>query len=47
MAQPDAAHAIALLATLASTDFSVGCYCENEARCHRSLLREPRHKARG
>jgi hypothetical protein len=21
-------------------DFSVGCYCENEARCHRSLLRE-------
>ena len=23
-----------------SADFSVGCYCENEARCHRSLLRE-------
>jgi hypothetical protein len=22
------------------TDFAVGCYCEDEARCHRSLLRE-------
>jgi len=21
------------------TDFSVGCYCEDETRCHRSLLR--------
>jgi len=41
MAQPDAAHAIALLAALSQqTDFSVGCYCENEARCHRSVLRE-------
>lgn len=40
MAQPDAQHALALLATLsAQTNFSVGCYCEDEARCHRSLLR--------
>ena len=29
-----------LLAALSRTaDFSVGCYCENEARCHRSVLR--------
>ncbi|NCT84364.1 MAG: DUF488 family protein [Comamonadaceae bacterium] len=41
MAQPEAQHALALLATLsAQTDFSVGCYCENEAHCHRSVLRE-------
>ena len=41
MAQPDNTHAIALLAALSHrADFSVGCYCENEARCHRSILRE-------
>jgi uncharacterized protein YeaO (DUF488 family) len=41
MAQPDNAHSIALLAALShQADFSVGCYCENEARCHRSVLRE-------
>ena len=41
MAQPDAARAIALLAALShQADFSVGCYCEIEARCHRSVLRE-------
>jgi uncharacterized protein YeaO (DUF488 family) len=41
MAEPAAQHALALLATLsAQTNFSVGCYCENEARCHRSLLRD-------
>jgi len=41
MAEPEAQHALALLATLsAQTNFSVGCYCEEEARCHRSLLRE-------
>lgn len=35
-----ASHAIALLATLSrSCDFSVGCYCESEERCHRSVLR--------
>jgi uncharacterized protein YeaO (DUF488 family) len=41
MAEPEAQHALSLLATLsAQTNFSVGCYCEDEARCHRSLLRE-------
>jgi len=41
MAQPDARHALDLLAALSRTmDFSVGCYCEDEARCHRSVLRE-------
>jgi uncharacterized protein YeaO (DUF488 family) len=41
MAQPEHAHAIELLATLSHhTNFSVGCYCENEAHCHRSVLRE-------
>jgi uncharacterized protein YeaO (DUF488 family) len=40
MAAPDASRAIALLAALSRTaDFAVGCYCENEARCHRSVLR--------
>ena len=40
MKAPDAKHALALLATLShTTDFSVGCYCEDEARCHRSVLR--------
>jgi len=40
MAKPDASHALELLATLSHhTSFSVGCYCENEARCHRSVLR--------
>ena len=30
-----------LLAVMShSTDFSVGCYCEEESRCHRSLLGE-------
>lgn len=41
MAAPEAQHALSLLATLSGqTNFSVGCYCEDEARCHRSLLRE-------
>ena len=40
MKQPDAARLLELLAALsASTSFSVGCYCEDEARCHRSVLR--------
>lgn len=40
MALPDNAHALQLLASLShQTNFSVGCYCENEARCHRSVLR--------
>lgn len=41
MATPENSHAIALLAALShQIDFSVGCYCENEAHCHRSILRE-------
>ena len=41
MKRPDAAHAITLLATLSqATDFSVGCYCEDEAHCHRHQLRK-------
>lgn len=41
MKQPDAARTIELLAALSQhAEFSVGCYCENEARCHRSILRE-------
>lgn len=40
MVQPAANHAVELLARLSHhTNFSVGCYCENEARCHRSVLR--------
>ena len=41
MATPENSHAIELLAVLShQTNFSVGCYCENEAHCHRSVLRE-------
>jgi uncharacterized protein YeaO (DUF488 family) len=41
MSTPDNTHALDLLATLSRTaDFSVGCYCEEEAHCHRSALRE-------
>lgn len=41
MAKPDAAHALALLAALShAASFSVGCYCEDEAHCHRSILRQ-------
>lgn len=41
MAEPEHAHAIALLAALSKqTDFSVGCYCEDASHCHRSVLRE-------
>jgi uncharacterized protein YeaO (DUF488 family) len=40
MKQPDASRLLDLLAALSlQTNFSVGCYCENEARCHRSILR--------
>ena len=40
MARPDNAHAIELLAVMSrQANFSVGCYCENEAHCHRSVLR--------
>ncbi|HSB42598.1 MAG TPA: DUF488 family protein [Methylomirabilota bacterium] len=41
MSRPATRRLIALLAALSSrTDFSVGCYCEDESRCHRSLLRQ-------
>ena len=40
MAQPEKARLLDLLVALSrQTDFSVGCYCEEEARCHRSVLR--------
>ena len=40
MASPSAKHDLELLALLShSADFSVGCYCEREDRCHRSILR--------
>jgi uncharacterized protein YeaO (DUF488 family) len=40
MAAPDAARTLDLLAALSHrTDFSVGCYCADEAHCHRSILR--------
>jgi len=40
MAVPQASRAIELLAALSRHgNFSVGCYCESEAHCHRSLLR--------
>jgi uncharacterized protein YeaO (DUF488 family) len=40
MKRPEAARLLTLLAALSQrTDFSVGCYCSDEARCHRSLLR--------
>ena len=39
MARPGPSRALDLLAALSrSADFAVGCYCEDEARCHRSVL---------
>jgi uncharacterized protein YeaO (DUF488 family) len=41
MAAPAARHDLALLAALShTTSFSVGCYCEDEGHCHRSILRQ-------
>lgn len=41
MAAPDAARTLDLLAALSrQTDLAVGCYCADEAHCHRSVLRE-------
>lgn len=41
MNTPDNQHLLELLAMLShTTNFSVGCYCEDEAHCHRSALRE-------
>lgn len=40
MATPEAARTLEVLAALSHTgNFSVGCYCEDEAHCHRSVLR--------
>ncbi len=40
MATPENSHALDLLAVLSrQSNFSVGCYCEDEAHCHRSVLR--------
>jgi uncharacterized protein YeaO (DUF488 family) len=40
MSKPEASHTLDLLVALSrDTNFSVGCYCENEAHCHRSVLR--------
>jgi len=41
LAKPPASRLLDLLAALSLTaNFSVGCYCEDESRCHRSILRE-------
>lgn len=41
MNQPDASRVLDLLAALShQAALSVGCYCEDESRCHRSVLRE-------
>jgi uncharacterized protein YeaO (DUF488 family) len=41
MAVPDNARILDLLAALShEANFSVGCYCEDESRCHRSILRQ-------
>ena len=39
--KPDAAHVLDTLATLSHTaDFAIGCYCDEERFCHRSILRK-------
>lgn len=41
MATPENRHTIALLAHLSqASNFSIGCYCLDEARCHRGILRQ-------
>ena len=40
MAKPTPQRSLDLLAALSrDADFSIGCYCEDESRCHRSVLR--------
>jgi uncharacterized protein YeaO (DUF488 family) len=40
MAEPDAARTLDLLAALShSSQFAIGCYCADEHRCHRAILR--------
>ncbi len=41
MSRPDASRELDLLAALShQTNMSLGCYCEKEEKCHRSVLRE-------
>ncbi len=41
MSAPEARTLLTLLAALSrKTDLSVGCYCVDESRCHRSVLRD-------
>ena len=41
MSHPDRSRELDVLAALSrQTNFSLGCYCEEESRCHRSVLRE-------
>jgi uncharacterized protein YeaO (DUF488 family) len=41
MNKPEAARVLDLLAAFSrQTSFSLGCYCEDEKRCHRSILKE-------
>jgi uncharacterized protein YeaO (DUF488 family) len=41
MKAPDRSRELDVLALLSHhTNFSLGCYCEDESRCHRSVLRE-------
>jgi uncharacterized protein YeaO (DUF488 family) len=41
MGAAEASRSLDVLATLShGANFALGCYCENEARCHRSLLRD-------
>lgn len=41
LAAPEKSRIVDLLVALSQqTNFSVGCYCEDESRCHRSVLRE-------
>lgn len=41
MHKPEASHSLDLLAALSHrTNFSLGCYCADEAHCHRAVLRE-------
>ena len=49
LTQPPASHALSLLASVArATPIAVGCFCADETRCHRAVLRdEIRRHARG
>ena len=41
MKAPEASRSIELLAVMSrQANFSLGCYCENEAHCHRAVLKE-------